>query len=96
MLGRGLHKPCSQTAQVFRLSGFVLNSVFRTSLKLQRNHNQKGRIDLLLHQSCTQTIVSYKDALMQSIQHGGNLVKMLICRQGKIELYFNLPFSRCH
>lgn len=61
LLGRGLHKPYSQSAQVFSLSSFVLNSVFRTSPKLQSNHNLKGQIDLLLHQSCNQTVVSYKE-----------------------------------
>lgn len=35
-----------------RLSSFVLNSVFRTSPKLQSSCNLEGQIDLLLHHSC--------------------------------------------
>lgn len=43
-----------------RLSSFVLNSVFRTSPKLQSSCNLEGQIDLLLHHSCTQAVVSHK------------------------------------
>lgn len=60
-LGRAQRKPYSQSAQVFSLSGFVLNSVFRTSPKLQSDHKLQGQIDPVLHQSCTQSVVSCQE-----------------------------------
>lgn len=57
---QGFAQPYSQSTQVFRLSSFVLNSVFRTSPKLQSSCNLKGQIDLVLHHSCTQAVVSHK------------------------------------